>query len=210
MFTSNATQAVKLVAETFTFNCKESTNENSNKGNRTKETGHFVYLEDNHTSILGMRTYAKNFLAITQEEAFEIFSKKFEEKQTKTSLHLNSLFAYPAQSNFSGTKYPLEWIEKTQKGQINNFKEVVSKNWYCLLDAACFVSTSKLDLSLYKPDFVPVSFYKIFGFPTGIGALIVKNTSGEILRKKYFGGGTVFLAASLDGTVVHRKTLHER
>jgi molybdenum cofactor sulfurtransferase len=47
--------------------------------------------------------------------------------------------------------------------------------WMILLDAAALVSSASLDLSQYQPDFVTLSFYKIFGFPTGIGALIVKN-----------------------------------
>ena len=30
-----------------------------------------------------------------------------------------SLFAYPAEDNFAGVKYPLEWIQKVQKGHFN-------------------------------------------------------------------------------------------
>ena len=30
-----------------------------------------------------------------------------------------SLFAYPAEDNFAGVKYPLSWIEKVQKGYFN-------------------------------------------------------------------------------------------
>lgn len=41
--------------------------------------------------------------------------------------------------------------------------------WYVVLDAAGFAATCPLDLSQWKPDFVPVSFYKIFGYPTGLG-----------------------------------------
>ncbi|XP_016368058.1 molybdenum cofactor sulfurase-like [Sinocyclocheilus rhinocerous] len=62
--------------------------------------------------------------------------------------------------------------------------------WFVLLDAACFVSCSPLDLSQYPADFVPISFYKMFGFPTGLGALLVRNEAAEVLRKTYFGGGT--------------------
>ena len=40
-------------------------------------------------------------------------------------------------------------------------------NWYVVLDAASYVATSRLDLSLYPADFIAVSFYKMFGFPTG-------------------------------------------
>ena len=51
-------------------------------------------------------------------------------------------------------------IEKIHKASPRN---------YVLLDAAKFAATDVLNLSKWKPDFVSVSFYKIFGYPTGIG-----------------------------------------
>lgn len=36
-----------------------------------------------------------------------------------------------------------------------------------LLDAAAYIPTNRLDLSVVKPDFVTMSFYKVFGYPTG-------------------------------------------
>ncbi len=78
----------------------------------------------------------------------------------------NSLFAFPAQSNFSGFRYSLEWIAKVHNGWLDNDK---NQRWYVLLDAAAYVSTASLDLSAYSPDFVTLSFYKMFGFPTGLG-----------------------------------------
>jgi len=39
--------------------------------------------------------------------------------------------------------------------------------WFVVVDAAALVSCSPLDLSRYSPDFVTLSFYKMFGFPTG-------------------------------------------
>jgi molybdenum cofactor sulfurtransferase len=44
-----------------------------------------------------------------------------------------------------------------------------AQQWYVLLDAAAFVSTTPLNLDVYNPDFVTLSFYKMFGFPTGLG-----------------------------------------
>jgi selenocysteine lyase/cysteine desulfurase len=80
----------------------------------------------------------------------------------------------------SGVKHPLGWIEKAQ-----------SLGWDVLLDAAAYVPTSKLDLKTVKPDFVSVSFYKIFGYPTGIGCLLVKKEKFDLLKKPWFAGGTV-------------------
>jgi selenocysteine lyase/cysteine desulfurase len=39
--------------------------------------------------------------------------------------------------------------------------------WLVVLDAAAYVPTHPLDLSKVHPDFVPVSWYKVFGFPSG-------------------------------------------
>ena len=67
-----------------------------------------------------------------------------------------------------------------------------------LLDAAAFVPTNRLDLSLVKPDFVSMSFYKMFGFPTGLGALLIRNKNLDIMNKLYWGGGTVSMASDKD------------
>ena len=52
---------------------------------------------------------------------------------------------------------------------------IFSPGWSVCLDAAAWVSSSPLDLSQYRPDFVVFSFYKLFGYPTGLGALLVRN-----------------------------------
>ncbi|CAN0101625.1 unnamed protein product [Ectocarpus sp. 6 AP-2014] len=71
------------------------------------------------------------------------------------------------------------------------------ERWWVLLDAAKFAGTASLDLSSVEADFVCISFYKMFGYPTGLGALIVRESAAHVLRKVYFGGGTV--AAALAG-----------
>lgn len=40
-----------------------------------------------------------------------------------------------------------------------------------LLDVATFVPANRLDLGAVKPEFVTVSFYKMFGYPTGVELL---------------------------------------
>ena len=62
-----------------------------------------------------------------------------------------------------------------------------------LLDAAKLAGSTKIDLSQYKPDFVTISFYKMFGYPTGLGCLLVKRKHASLLRerKRYYGGGVV-------------------
>jgi hypothetical protein len=69
-----------------------------------------------------------------------------------------------------------------------------------------------LNLSRDKPDFTAISLYKIFGFPD-LGALIVrKSTTAPILdARRYFGGGTVDMVISIDGSWHAKKddSLHD-
>jgi selenocysteine lyase/cysteine desulfurase len=94
------------------------------------------------------------------------------------------LFAYPAQSNFSGVRHPLDWIDLAH-----------ARGWDVLLDAAAFAATNRLDLSRWKPDYVDLSFYKMFGYPTGIGCLIARKAALAKLRRPWYAGGTVAIAS---------------
>jgi selenocysteine lyase/cysteine desulfurase len=96
----------------------------------------------------------------------------------------HKLLAFPAQSNFSGVQHPLEWVARAR-----------ARGWDVLLDAAAFVPTSQLDLSAVRPDFVALSFYKMFGYPTGIGALIARTESLSKLHRPWFAGGTINVAS---------------
>ena len=111
------------------------------------------------------------------------------------------LNCFTAMSNFNGRKYPLSWIKELQSASESNF---------VLLDAASYVSTNNLDLSRVKPDFVVMSFYKMFGYPTGLGALLVRNTSSGILEKNYFGGGTVDVASVRTNKQFYRRNISQR
>ena len=41
-----------------------------------------------------------------------------------------------------------------------------------------------------------LSYYKIFGYPTGLGALLARKDALKILRKRYFGGGAVAVSVA--------------
>ena len=59
------------------------------------------------------------------------------------------------------------------------------------MDCAAFVPTNRLDLSEWQPDFVPVSLYKLLGYPTGSGACSSAKQALARLRRPWFAGGTV-------------------
>lgn len=177
VFTQNATAALRLVGEAFPWVAGKSS---------------FKYLRESHNSLLGIRTLAEaaglNDIAVITESEMEEFLKQnyhngFEDDDDELTY---SLFAYPAQCNFSGQRFPLNWAQRIKKLDTPKSKNLV------LLDAAAFCMTATLSLANKEksPDFIAVSFYKIFGYPTGLGALIAKKELLPILRKKYFGGGT--------------------
>lgn len=164
VFTSNASAALKLVGEAFPFE----------PGSR------FALLEDNHNSVQGIRVFAEargattTYLPIDRELRLEPGA------EVPAAGGAPSLFAFPAQSNFSGVKHPPDLIERAR-----------SAGYRTLLDAAAFAPTSPLDLGEVSPDFVAVAFYKMFGLPTGLGALLARREALSELRRPWFAGGTV-------------------
>jgi selenocysteine lyase/cysteine desulfurase len=179
IFTPNATGALRLVGEAYPFGPRDR----------------FLATFDNHNSVNGIREFARAKGAQTAYVPLHapdlrvddgVLARYLEEREPGG----HNLFAYPAQSNFSGVKHPLEWIAEAQE-----------RGWDVIVDAAAFVPTSRLDLSVWQPDFVPISFYKIFGYPTGIGALLARRSALGRLKRPWFSGGTV-IAANVQGEKV--------
>ncbi|WIA18344.1 hypothetical protein OEZ85_009809 [Tetradesmus obliquus] len=90
--------------------------------------------------------------------------------------------------NYAGVVYPLDYINKAHAAS------TATDRYLVLLDAAAFLPSHPLDLSVHPADFVAASFYKLFGYPTGLGALVLRSELVPALRKVYFGGGSVALA----------------
>lgn len=172
IFTSNASGALKLVGESYPF-----------------PRGRYLLTFDNHNSVNGIREFAHvrgaevTYIPIALPE-MRVDESQLSRELARPSKKGHNLFAYPAQSNFSSVQHPLDWIEKAHK-----------HGWDVLLDAAAFVPTNKLDLSAVKPDFVPISFYKMFGYPTGLGALIARKEALAKLSRPWFAGGTITVAS---------------
>jgi selenocysteine lyase/cysteine desulfurase len=172
VFTPNASGALKLVGESYPF-----------------PGGHYLLTFDNHNSVNGIREFAHaRGAAVTyipvELPDMRVDASRLDEYLSRAKPGGRNLFAYPAQSNFSSVKHPLEWVEQAH-----------ARGWDVLLDAAAYVPTSKLDLSAVHPDFVPVSFYKIFGYPTGLGALIIRREAKQKLHRPWFAGGTITVAS---------------
>ncbi|KAI4330629.1 hypothetical protein MLD38_028901 [Melastoma candidum] len=78
------------------------------------------------------------------------------------------LFVFPVQSRVSGTKYSYQWMALAHQN-----------NWHVLLDAGSLgpKDMDSLGLSLFRPDFIITSFYRVFGYdPSGFGCLLIKKS----------------------------------
>ncbi|HEX2991559.1 MAG TPA: aminotransferase class V-fold PLP-dependent enzyme [Anaerolineales bacterium] len=172
IFTPNASGALKLVGESYPF-----------------PNGRYLLTFDNHNSVNGIREFAHARGATVTYIPVALPDMRVDEAQLSRELAQPStkghnLFAYPAQSNFSSVQHPLEWIDEAHQ-----------HGWDVLLDAAAFVPTNRLDLGVVKPDFIPISFYKMFGYPTGLGALIARREALGKLHRPWFAGGTITVAS---------------
>jgi selenocysteine lyase/cysteine desulfurase len=169
-FTSNASGALKLVGESYPFTAESQ----------------YLLTYDNHNSVNGIREFARARGAAVTYVSVVPPELRVDEAELFAALDQPAgggprLFAYPAQSNFSGVQHPLEWIERAHE-----------RGWDVLVDGAAFVPTNTFDLSRRHPDFVPLSFYKIFGYPTGIGCLIARKAAVAKLQRPWFAGGSIW------------------
>ncbi|GMU59577.1 MAG: hypothetical protein AMXMBFR34_13400 [Myxococcaceae bacterium] len=169
IFTPNATGALKLVGEAFPF----------------ERDDQLLLTWDNHNSVNGLREFARargarvSYVPLRAPE-LRVDQERLEQAFRRRRTGGHNLFAYPAQSNFTGVQHPSWWIEHAHE-----------QGWQVLLDAASFVPTNRLDLSLVKPDFVSISFYKMLGYPTGVGCLLARQEALRQLERPWYAGGTI-------------------
>jgi selenocysteine lyase/cysteine desulfurase len=175
IFTPNASGACRLVGESYPFV----------RGKR------LVLTADNHNSVNGLRLFAAGAGAkvryVRLSPDLTVDDGDLLAALGRGRGSSPGLFAYPAQSNFSGVRHPLGWVERAQ-----------GAGYDVLLDAAAYVPTSRLDLAAVKPEFVSVSWYKVFGYPTGVGCLLARRDALPRLRRPWFAGGTI-MGASVQG-----------
>ena len=167
-FTPNTSGAIHLVASGYPFG----------------PDAPFILSADDHNSVNGVRAYAEragarvHYLPLDDElRLHDVASQLAVLRRTHVGA---GLVAFPAQSNFSGVQHPLALVERA-----------CALGYTVLLDAAAYVPTSPLSLTRTPADFVACSFYKMFGYPTGIGALVARREALARLRRPWFAGGAV-------------------
>ena len=170
IFTSGATAAIRILHH-FMFT-----------------GGEVLFTADNHNTVNGLREDAKQQGGIVRyapiKEDLTLDAEALDRMLRYPRSTGRKLFAYPAKSNYSGTLHDLSWVKLAQ-----------DLGWSVLLDAAAYSSSRRLDLHVVKPDFIPISFYKLFGYPTGLGCLIIKKSAYQNLHKRWFAGGSILLVS---------------
>lgn len=165
VFTPNASGAIRLVGESFPFGPDRP----------------LVLSADNHNSVNGIREYARRLGAPTVYVPLIAPDLRVDADLLERALDgPPGLLALPAQSNYSGVQHRCP---------------DVPEGWTTLLDAAAFAPTNELHLDAVGADFVSLSFYKVFGYPTGVGALIARREALAGLRRPWFAGGTIAIAS---------------
>ncbi|KAL8141669.1 hypothetical protein V2J09_014701 [Rumex salicifolius] len=84
------------------------------------------------------------------------------------------LFVFPLQSRVTGARYSYQWMNVAQEN-----------DWHVLLDATALgpKDMDTLGLSLFRPDFLICTCYKVFGLnPYGFGCLFVKKSNASIFN----------------------------
>jgi molybdenum cofactor sulfurtransferase len=182
VFTPNASGALRLVGESYRF----------------APGGRFALTYDNHNSVNGIREFARRGGADVTYVPIIAPDLRIDDDAMQRALRAAdptayNLLAFPAQSNFSGVHHPLGLVEEARE-----------LGWDVLVDMAAFAPTNRVDIAAVRPDFATFSFYKVFGFPTGIGCLLIRKERLAALHRPWFAGGTITVASVQgDGYYLH-------
>ncbi|XP_004496620.1 uncharacterized protein [Cicer arietinum] len=175
VFTANRTSAFKLVADSYPFeSCK-------------KLLTVYDYESEAVEAMISCseKRGAKAMSAEFSWPRLRIQSTKLRkmivsENKKKNKKKKSGLFVFPLHSRVTGARYPYLWMSKAQEN-----------GWHVLIDA-CALGPKDMDsfaLSLFRPDFLICSFYKVFGEnPSGFGCLFVKKSSISILESTSCAG----------------------
>ncbi|KAJ4952513.1 hypothetical protein NE237_029345 [Protea cynaroides] len=178
--TANRASAFKLLAESYPF-----------QSNRRLLT---VYDYDNEA--------VRAMIDSSQKRGARVMSAKFSwpslkihpAKLTKMVVskgkkRKKGLFVFPMQSGMTGSRYSYLWMSLAHEN-----------GWHVLLDA-CALGPKGMDtlgLSLFRPDFLICSFFKVFGEnPSGFGCLFVKRSSASDLEASTMARSSIGIVVTL-------------
>ncbi|VEU34497.1 unnamed protein product [Pseudo-nitzschia multistriata] len=242
LFTPGATEAFRTVAERFPWRPGGVDRGGGGGGNEEKRSI-FAFVSNSHNSVVGMRAVALRkgaaFCCLTPEELQQLTSvgdfERLEDRVLENHSvekkcqnnndndkphntngprkgcgrhgmreHRRHLLVFPSECNFGGDRPDAKSILAAAR----------KSGWHTMLDIAKHAATDEVRLNQLDPDFAALSFYKLFGHPTGLGALLVRRPSVEVLLEAstvggghYQGGGSVDLVLPFRGYTVPKPGL---
>nr|KYP67243.1 Molybdenum cofactor sulfurase [Cajanus cajan] len=166
VFIANDVSAFKLVADSFQF----------------QPHGELLTVYDHKSEAVD------TMIETCKEQGVHVMSAKFtwpslsimgrklkKMVMCKRGKRKKGLFVFPLHSGVTGTPYSYIWMSLAQKF-----------GWHVLLDARALgpKEMDTLGLTMFKPDFIVCSLYKVFGQnPSGFGCLFIKKSSISALRE---------------------------
>ncbi|KAF3448473.1 hypothetical protein FNV43_RR09186 [Rhamnella rubrinervis] len=178
VFAANQSSAMKLLADSYPF-----------QSNRNLLT---VYDHKNEAVELMTESSRKRGARVMSAEYswpnMRIQSRKLRKMVvSKRNLRTKGLFVFPLQSRMTGARYSYQWMSIAREN-----------GWHVLLDACALGAKDMetLGLSLFRPDFLICSFFKVFGEnPSGFGCLFVKKTVISLLADSTSAASSIGIAS---------------
>ncbi|KAJ0243096.1 Pyridoxal phosphate [Hirschfeldia incana] len=187
VFTANRTSAFRLVAESYPFSKRKLLTVYDYESEAVDEINRV-------SEKRGAKVAAAEF----SWPGLRICSSKLRKMVTAgksgSAKKKKGVFVFPLHSRVTGSRYPYLWMSVAQEN-----------GWHVMIDA-CGLGPKDMDsfgLSIYNPDFMVCSFYKVFGEnPSGFGCLFVKKSTISILESST-GSGMVNLVPTDDPISLH-------
>ncbi|TKY51247.1 Molybdenum cofactor sulfurase 2 [Spatholobus suberectus] len=173
VFTANRTSAFKLVADSYPFQSSKKLLSVYDYESEAVEA--MISCSEKRGARAMSAEFSWSRLRIQSAKLRKMIVSKRKKKNKK-----RGLFVFPLHSRVTGARYPYLWMSIAQEN-----------GWHVLIDA-CALGPKDMDsfgLSLFQPDFLICSFYKVFGEnPSGFGCLFVKKSAITILDSSSCAG----------------------
>ena len=173
VFTANRTSAFKLVADSYPFQSSKKLLTVYDYESEAVEA--MISCSEKRGAKAMSAEFSWPRLRIRSTKLRKIIVSKRKKNKKK-----RGLFVFPLHSRVTGARYAYLWMSIAQEN-----------GWHVLLDA-CALGPKDMDsfgLSLFQPDFLICSFYKVFGEnPSGFGCLFVKKSAISTLESSSCAG----------------------
>ncbi|KAL8200884.1 hypothetical protein R6Q57_012223 [Mikania cordata] len=175
VFTANQSSAFKVLAESYPFHSNRHLLTVYDHENEAVET--MIESCRKRSGCVDSAVFSWPNMRIQSKRLRKLLVNKHKNKKKR------GLFVFPLQSKVTGSRYSYLWMGLAQEN-----------GWHVCLDANALGAKDMetLGLSLFQPDFLICSFYKVFGEnPSGFGCLFIKKSRSMMLKNSTTNVGLV-------------------